>query len=253
MMKKSLLWMLVFSLLIFSLNVSIAGSERPTKVGVMFVDSGTTYLVDPTKGAGTSVTFDVNVTDVYDLYGYGIKIKWAGRILDVTSATTGPFLAQGGSTFPTIKIFNGPDTAGFSDYMLVADTLLYPATKGVNGNGTLFTITFLVEATGESAFYIFESTLYDSQEGDISHDLEDGYFANETWASKGYPGDVNGDHACNLADLMIVARAMGTDPSYPSGTGWHEWNPDADLNSDLRVDVFDLVIVGVNYGEPRYS
>jgi len=48
---------------------------------------------------------------------------------------------------------------------------------------------------------------------------------------------------------MFVARALGTDPRYPKGTDWDQWNPDCDINGDNRVDSFDLYITGKNYGQ----
>ena len=62
------------------------------------------------------------------------------------------------------------------------------------------------------------------------------------------PGDVNGDGEVNLEDLMLIARALGTDPRYPPGTDWNQWNPDCDFNSDNKVDAYDLLVGGKNYG-----
>jgi len=61
-------------------------------------------------------------------------------------------------------------------------------------------------------------------------------------------GDVNGDRLVNIDDLVMVARALATDSSWPSGTGWNQWNPKCDMNYDGVVDVFDLAASGVNYG-----
>ena len=50
------------------------------------------------------------------------------------------------------------------------------------------------------------------------------------------PGDANGDGMVNVADLRIVAAALGTSDSI------------ADLNRDGLVDIRDLVLVAVNFG-----
>jgi len=67
-------------------------------------------------------------------------------------------------------------------------------------------------------------------------------------------GDITGpsgvpDGSIDIYDLAAIARAAGTDPiHFPTGTGWNEWNPNADLNADNVVNVFDLFIAGKNYG-----
>jgi len=62
------------------------------------------------------------------------------------------------------------------------------------------------------------------------------------------PGDVDGDGDVDIADLSWIARAFGTDSSWPEGTDWDQWNPDADINNDNKVDVVDLYIAATNYG-----
>jgi hypothetical protein len=41
---------------------------------------------------------------------------------------------------------------------------------------------------------------------------------------------------------VAVAVAYGSKPSDP------KWNPNADVNDDGIVDIFDLVIVSIHYG-----
>jgi hypothetical protein len=62
------------------------------------------------------------------------------------------------------------------------------------------------------------------------------------------PGDVDEDGEVDIADLSWIARAFGTDPRWPEGTDWDQWNPNADINNDNRVDVADLYIAATNYG-----
>lgn len=62
------------------------------------------------------------------------------------------------------------------------------------------------------------------------------------------PGDVDGDVDVDLEDLMLIARALGTDPRYPPGTDWNYWNPNCDIDNNLKVDGFDLYLTGRNYG-----
>jgi len=56
-------------------------------------------------------------------------------------------------------------------------------------------------------------------------------------------GDVNWDGVIDEADLDLMQVAYGSRPGYPN------WNPDADLNGDERVDFYDLAKLGTNYGK----
>ncbi len=56
------------------------------------------------------------------------------------------------------------------------------------------------------------------------------------------PGDANRDGKIDAGDLADVAAAFNT------REGDENWNPAADLNNDGIVDIYDLVIVGKNFG-----
>lgn len=60
--------------------------------------------------------------------------------------------------------------------------------------------------------------------------------------------DLNNDRKVDICDLIIVAKALGTNPSCPHGTGFRQWNPVADMNEDGHIDLRDLAIVAINYG-----
>jgi Ca2+-binding EF-hand superfamily protein len=56
-------------------------------------------------------------------------------------------------------------------------------------------------------------------------------------------GDVNGDGKVDMADVAIVAKAFGANPSDP------RWNSQADLDGDLKISVKDIALVCVNFGK----
>jgi len=62
-------------------------------------------------------------------------------------------------------------------------------------------------------------------------------------------GDTNRDRIVNIADMQVMARALGTDDTWPLGTDWNQFNPDADLNGDGEVDATDLGMAGRSYGK----
>lgn len=57
------------------------------------------------------------------------------------------------------------------------------------------------------------------------------------------PGDVDGDYAVKLADLVTLARA------YSSKLEDSNWNPNADIDSNSIVGLSDLVILAQHYGK----
>jgi parallel beta-helix repeat protein len=59
----------------------------------------------------------------------------------------------------------------------------------------------------------------------------------------GVPGDVDGNHKVEIKDILIVAKAYGTNPQSPN------WNPNADVNCDDKVDIKDILITAKNYGK----
>jgi len=241
---------LVLVLSIFVGRVGVVSGSPGTRV---FVNPA--YNVDVSKTSGTTFQVTVQVAEVTDLYTYEFYLKWYGAALNSTTVAKGPFLESGGYTSSfTQKQYNIPDPKGDVNYLYVAQGLL-AAPTGVTGSGVLVTITFLVEMNNiESGLDLYGTGKFLSSFGQvITLATEDGYFANITWAARGYPGDVDKTvpRDVDIYDLGIVARAMGTDPSWPSGTDWGEWNSIADLNTDLKVDIFDLFIVGRNYGQPK--
>ena len=59
----------------------------------------------------------------------------------------------------------------------------------------------------------------------------------------------NIDREIGTLDIAYILRAFGTDESSPWGTGWGQYNPDADLNGDGYVDLVDSTIAGKNFGK----
>lgn len=55
--------------------------------------------------------------------------------------------------------------------------------------------------------------------------------------------DVNQDGIVNMKDIAIVDQALGLTPASP------DWNPKADLNRNLEVDMHDLSLVVQGFGK----
>jgi hypothetical protein len=64
--------------------------------------------------------------------------------------------------------------------------------------------------------------------------------------------DVNKDRIVNIQDVVIAALAFGSAAQDDPNTPWNEtrnWNVFADLNCNGKVNIFDLVIIAVNFGK----
>jgi hypothetical protein len=123
-------------------------------------------------------SFRVNATivEVVDLFSYQVKIKFNTAVLSVVNIEEGPFMKDNtpGSTFFSTDI---NEFAGYA----VASCLILGAPSGVSGSGDLFTVTFTVEAPGESILEIVTGTdadtvLVDSTVTNISYTTSDGSF-----------------------------------------------------------------------------
>lgn len=76
----------------------------------------------------------------------------------------------------------------------------------------------------------------------INEHNRDGYPLMNPWVPK-VPGNINGDSITDIFDLTTAATAYASKPGYPN------WNPNADVYTDQIIDIFDFVIIAVNYGK----
>jgi len=132
----------------------------------------TVLYIDPQTISGTicqNFTVNIRISKVADLYGWQFKLSWNPILLDAVNITEGPFLKQGGETFfwPIIN-----NTGGY----ILADCTLLGNVSGVNGDGTLATISLHVKGEGECILDLYETALISSLEQPIDHNAEDGHF-----------------------------------------------------------------------------
>lgn len=60
----------------------------------------------------------------------------------------------------------------------------------------------------------------------------------------GLEGDINADEIVDIFDVVIAANAFGSRPGDPN------WDPRADFKPECGlIDIFDLVVIGVHFGE----
>lgn len=151
----------------FSINSYTPSTQANPTTPILYIDP-------PSTTVNATETFNINATiaNVTDLAGWELKLYYRNSILAAVKATEGPFLKQGGSTaFFTVE-FNNNYNATHGRIWLTC-TLLGNV-SGVNGTGTLTTITFQAVAGGNTALHLADTVLGDSQANPITHTTNDG-------------------------------------------------------------------------------
>lgn len=143
----------------------------------MVLSAETTMVhVDPPYNSvpvGHYFTINVSVADVTNLYSWGIKLYIKKSVLETNGSMIkeGPFLKQNGA--PT------QFTTNFDNIYWSIGCLITTPSTGVNGSGTLVSITFKVLTEGESNIALTETNLRNPAINPISHTSKGGYFGSE--------------------------------------------------------------------------
>ncbi len=174
-------------------------------------------------------TIDLKVTDVSDLAGWHSDIHFDPALLKVNSVREGIFLKQnaGRTHFRRGTIDN---TAGRING--ISSTRITQG--GVDGEGTLLTVTFTVKDAGETQVTL-HGFVAGTSTGETITSTPTGISVGVKKIEPVYPPyDVNEDGIVNVLDVYMVASALGyVNPE----------NPRVDVNGDGTVDKHDLLIV----------
>jgi hypothetical protein len=119
------------------------------------------FSTGPAAQVGSTVTYNIAIDDIADLYSYQFSINYDARYLRALNVTEGPFLGTAGSTVSGVL---GMDT-GLIDF--VYGSLLGP-TPGASGSGLLASITFEAIGAGTSALSFADVIFLDSVGDDIA-------------------------------------------------------------------------------------
>jgi len=143
----------------------------------------------------------------------------------VASFTFSPLTPYAGE----IVTFDGTASYDPNGYI---DSYLWDFGDGTNGTGEIATHSFADNGTYTVALTVTDSDgLTNTTSADVTvHIIE-------------ILGDINGDGAVNIDDLVLLTQAFGSTPTSPN------WNSDADLNEDNLVNALDLYLVGKSYDQ----
>ncbi len=208
------------------------GFEEGTEYTVMPPGVGFTFSATETNLlAGDTFMLNLNAEKVSDLAGWQADIAYDPNVLEAVEVIEGDFLkAEGGDTFfqdGTIDNITGKITDLFSARI---------SESGVSGTGTLLSVTFKAKAGGET-----QVTLENFEFSSISGAVIPSVPPNITMAIGEYPTwDVNQDGRVSVADLVLVAKDLGSDA--PA-------NLRTDVNRDGTINIQDLILVAQHLGE----
>ncbi len=170
---------------------------------------------------GDQLTLSLNITDGENVAGYQATVTFDTDALRYVSSANADYLPQGAFAVPAVVPGNTVTLAATS---LAGES---------NGDGTLATLTFEVVAVKASTLTLSDVVLSDSAGAASRPHVESG----EVVEPPRVAGDVNGDGAVNIQDLVLVAARFGQ-----SGLN------NADVNGDSVVNIQDLVLVATAFG-----
>jgi len=131
-------------------------------------------VVDVSLQPGNAFSINVTVIQAVEVYAWSLNMSWDPALLNITEAEEGSFLNQGAyNTTFNRQILR---EEGF----LYATCSLFEETPDVSasGDGTLVTVSFLVEAVGNTVFDLYDTKLLGYGGGELPHEAQDGYFDN---------------------------------------------------------------------------
>jgi len=181
--------------------------------------------------------------DTYDgEYTIKAEITHDVAVIDVVTNTTQVYVGDFAGINVTVKnVGGGIETFNVTVYY--DSNVIETGTVTDLAPGENTTLTFSWKAQILPGNYTIKAVA-DTVLGE-THTEDNTFFDGEIEVKgiEGLPGDVNGDGIVEIGDLVIWANFFGYRVEYPG------WNPLVDLVPDGIIDIFDAVIIAVNYGK----
>lgn len=211
-------------------GISGYSKDLTTQITVTAIkDSSATISLSPrsivSPPLNNNFSVSLFITDAKDVAGFQALV-WYDDSLDYVRSMKGNLLPAN-AYFVDDKLKLVDDWFFRLSYVPIAATMLDGDV--LNGNGTLATLTFLVDDVVESNIFLTDTYIVDSDGVRWEVEIEN---ANVIEPHHDVFGDINRDGIVNIQDLVIVAERFGE-------TGHNR----ADVNGDGLVDIVDLVLV----------
>lgn len=213
-------------------------------------DSHNTGAPDSTVGVAKTGVYVKNFTanDLYEGIKKGRSFVTTGPIIsfNISDVLMGETLVLTRGVSPTlnIKVESSAPSANIIQVDIVKNGIY--SWQTFSPNDTSFEAQIEDTSVATNSYYRIEVVEYDPI-------LNETHFAysNPIFVEVPIPGDVNYDRIVSITDVVIAALAFGSATENDPATLWDEtinWNPNADLNGDDKVNIIDLVIIGINFG-----
>ena len=223
-------------------------------------------IINPSLTPCNNFTVNINILNATEVYSWEFKIFYINAILNATDLAEGTFLSSSGSTnFQIIELNNNYNST--HGIVWLNCTLLAP--PPASGQGTLATITFHVEAIGETTLYFTDTTLKDPTNNTLTHYAVDGYFDNVLRAhlfveppsiidpTMQPPACFNiSIKIANITDLYTYEFKLGYNTAILNCLGAIIMPFDNETNFIMELDIDDtagLIWVNVTYYPPAQS
>jgi hypothetical protein len=169
MKRRAIIFLCLLVILVVVVAYVILSSYKPTSA------PATQLFVEPETVQGTTgqdLTLNVSISNVTNLYGWEFYLGWNSSLLSLVSVNEGPFLKSGGNTYFTYLL-------NTTNEHVVVDCTLEGPIPGVNGTGTLATVTFNTTNAGECPLNLYNVDLRDSSDTEIPCEAVsgNGYFS----------------------------------------------------------------------------
>ena len=214
----------------------------------------TIILIQPSASnvnVGNTVTVDIWIEDVIDLYGADVRLSFDPTLLEVQDADGNPangVQIQGGS-FPAPNFVVKKEADNGAGTIWYAVSQMSP-TEPVSGSGVAASVTFkgLAEGTSSVAFTYQKIVKIDGEQ--IPATTQDGQIT--VTETSGLFGDLDGDCDVDIVDIMLVACRWQTSCDNPDPDDDPDTpNYDAlyDVIADCVIDISDIMQVAAHWGE----
>jgi hypothetical protein len=165
MRRRTIIVVCLLAILVVVVAYVTLSSHPPTSA------PATQLSVEPATVQGTigqELTLNVTVSNVTDLYGWEFYLGWNSSLLSFVSVNEGPFLQSGGNTYFTYYL-------NTTNEHIIVDCTLEGEVPGVNGDGTLATVTFSTTNAGQCQLNLYNIDLRDSSDAEIPCQAISGY------------------------------------------------------------------------------